>query len=385
MHSQSLVSVFVPYYNDQQFLNECIESVLAQTYTNFELILLNHASTDASYSIAHSYTDSRIKHIELSLNYGAGGGLLLEAFLREASGVYTKLFCADDIMLPDCLETLVGYLQQHPEADVVFGDMNYVDEKGVLQNDSWFQSRPYLSLNHTDVDHLRNYATGFSCLPYPAVCLKTECLKKAFIHSSFIMLFDMALWSSLIIQGYSFKLLNYSVVNYRIHPCQVSSVQQQALAERRSYFEALSYLNVFYKITSVEWVKYIYTASFNQHFINKLQPDDQELIPFVIAHYYFNSEHPQYIMHGYLKLQELLNDPRYREAVYSKFNFSIKDLRVLYSSMFIPTDMSRKQQIYRTPIKELGFGALLFLALRRVINKIKFWIGRNKTKKRHSV
>jgi len=373
--------VFVPYYNDQKFLPECIESILAQTYTNFELLLLNHASTDASRSIAHSYKDPRVKHIDLSLNYGAGGGLLLNAFLEQASGPYTKLFCADDIMLPECLETLVGYLQQNPETDVVFGDMDYVDEKGVSQNDSWFKSRPFFAPHHEELDHLKNYARGFSCLPYPAVCLKTACLKTAYIHSSFVMLFDMALWSSLIIQGYSFKLLPCPVVKYRVHADQVSAVQRQALANQRSYYESLPYLDLFYEITSVEWVKYIYTTSLNQRFMEKLVPHEKHLIPFIIAHYYLQADYPQYKMHGYLKMQELLGNPRYRDTIHSKFDFSIKDFRALYSTV-TPIHAGMKHRVYTTPIKELGFGALGFLAFRKVLNAVKFWMKPNKKKRR---
>ena len=381
MHLHSLVSVFVPYYNDQKFLPECIESILAQTYTNFELLLLNHASTDASRSIAHSYKDPRVKHIDLSLNYGAGGGLLLNAFLEQASGPYTKLFCADDIMLPECLETLVGYLQQNPETDVIFGDMDYVDEKGVSQNDSWFNSRPFFAPHHEELDHLKNYARGFSCLPYPAVCLKTACLKTACIHSSFVMLFDMALWSSLIIQGYSFKLLPCSVVKYRVHADQVSAVQRQALAERRSYYEALPYLDLFYDITSVAWVKYIYTTSLNQRFMKKLAPHEKDLIPFIIAHYYLQADYPQYKMHGYLKMQELLDDPQYRDRIHAKFDFSIGDFRALYSTA-PPIRAGMKHKVYTTPIKELGFSALVFLAFRKVLNAVKFWMKPKKRKRR---
>lgn len=74
MLNQPLVSVFLPYYNDEKFLEYSIKSVLEQSYENFELILLNHASTDSSYNIAHSFQDFRIKHVDMSINLGAGGG-----------------------------------------------------------------------------------------------------------------------------------------------------------------------------------------------------------------------------------------------------------------------------------------------------------------------
>ena len=55
MNEQPLVSVFIPYYNDEKYLSCAIDAVINQTYQNWELILFNHVSTDNSYKIAHSY------------------------------------------------------------------------------------------------------------------------------------------------------------------------------------------------------------------------------------------------------------------------------------------------------------------------------------------
>ena len=79
--SKPLVSVFIPYYNDEKFLKTSIESVLNNNYQDFELILLNHATKDSCREIAHSYNDDRIKHIDMSENLGGGSGLLFQKML----------------------------------------------------------------------------------------------------------------------------------------------------------------------------------------------------------------------------------------------------------------------------------------------------------------
>ena len=76
------VSVLIPYYNDREFLRQSIESVLNQTYKDFELILVNHATTDDCREIAHSYNDDRIIHLDMDKNYGAGTGLIIWEILR---------------------------------------------------------------------------------------------------------------------------------------------------------------------------------------------------------------------------------------------------------------------------------------------------------------
>ena len=98
------ISILIPYYNDEEFLKESIQSVLDQTYTDFELVLINHACTDSSRRIARSFADGRIVHVDLPTNAGAGGGVILDAFLKVARGRFYKLFCADDLLHSDYLE-----------------------------------------------------------------------------------------------------------------------------------------------------------------------------------------------------------------------------------------------------------------------------------------
>ena len=136
-----MVSVLIPYYNDREYLSQAIESVLNQTYKDFELILINHATTDDCREIAHSYNDKRIKHIDMEENYGAGGGMIISKFLENAKGKYVKFFCADDVMYPNCLEDLVTYMEKHPEKDFVFGDVEYIDENNKSLKKSYFKSK----------------------------------------------------------------------------------------------------------------------------------------------------------------------------------------------------------------------------------------------------
>ena len=163
------VSILIPYYNDGKNLRDSIQSVLDQTYTDFELILLDHASTEQeTVDIAYSFPDPRIKHIRMKKNLGAGSGLLLLEFLKHARGKYIKLFCADDIMLPDGLETLVDFMENNPDKDFAFGNMDYVDENGKPLNENWFHERCKFNINNNESDELALFANGVGHLPFPA-------------------------------------------------------------------------------------------------------------------------------------------------------------------------------------------------------------------------
>lgn len=113
---QPLVSVVLPVYNAEKYLNECIDSILNQTYPNFELIIINDGSSDNSQEIVNSYNDVRIRVL-----YNPGNrGLVysLNRGLCEAKGKYIARMDADDISLPDRLLEQVQYMETHPEIDV---------------------------------------------------------------------------------------------------------------------------------------------------------------------------------------------------------------------------------------------------------------------------
>ena len=116
-----LVSVLVPVYNGAEYLAECIESILAQTYRNWDCTVLNNCSTDNSATIARRYAarESRIRvhdnqqFLRAVPNYNVG--------LRQISAAseYCKIVFADDWIFPECLERMVAVGEQHPSVGIV--------------------------------------------------------------------------------------------------------------------------------------------------------------------------------------------------------------------------------------------------------------------------
>lgn len=104
-----LVSVTIPMYNNARFIGDTISSILAQSFTDFELLIYDDHSTDESIAIASSFVDSRIRIFTSDENLGPE-----ENWNRAISGVcgkYVKLVCGDDVLFPDCLEKQVGVLE----------------------------------------------------------------------------------------------------------------------------------------------------------------------------------------------------------------------------------------------------------------------------------
>jgi len=119
--SQPLVSIVTPVYNEEEYLGECIESVLAQTYQNWDYTIINNCSTDRSLEIARRYAskDSRIRihdnkrFLEMMANHNVA--------VRQISpaSTYCKVVLGDDWMFPDCLEKMVAIAEAHPSVGVV--------------------------------------------------------------------------------------------------------------------------------------------------------------------------------------------------------------------------------------------------------------------------
>ena len=127
MTNEPLITVLMPVYNCAGFLREAIDSVLSQTCGDFEFLIINDGSTDASESIILSYADARIRLVNQ-----ANGGVsnALNKGLGIARGKYIARFDADDICYPNRLAEQLAFMESHPDYVMVGSDADYVSEEG---------------------------------------------------------------------------------------------------------------------------------------------------------------------------------------------------------------------------------------------------------------
>ena len=118
------VTVIIPSYNYGRFLGQTLESVLAQTYQNWECFVVDDGSTDNTREVVESYAgrDSRIRYI---YQRNQRAGTARNNGLRNSSGVYLQFLDADDMIQETKLERQVAYLEQHPEVDIAYGGVRY--------------------------------------------------------------------------------------------------------------------------------------------------------------------------------------------------------------------------------------------------------------------
>ena len=146
---EPMVSVILPTYNRESYLAESIESVLAQTYTNFELIIVNDCSTDHTAELLEVYRkkDQRIRVIENEINKGAPASRNIAVEL--AGGKYLAMMDSDDISLPTRFEKQVAFLEKQPQTYVLGSSAIVIDPQGKAMGEWHLPTRDRLIRWHS--------------------------------------------------------------------------------------------------------------------------------------------------------------------------------------------------------------------------------------------
>lgn len=130
MSSEKKVSIILPVYNASKFLKECLDSILKQTYTNYEIVVVDDGSTDNSYTIAKEYANinNRIKIIKNIKNLGVS--CAMNTAINVSRGRYISVMNADDKMHPKRLQKQVDFLESNSEYIVIGSQVKLIDEYG---------------------------------------------------------------------------------------------------------------------------------------------------------------------------------------------------------------------------------------------------------------
>ena len=176
----SRVTVIIPTYNRADIIEKSIRSVLDQTYDDFTLIIVDDCSADNTEEVVGRFGDDRIIYHRLSENKGAGGARNEGARLAETD--YIAFQDSDDIWLPDKLEKQVKYMDEHPDAALVYGKMKVISSEktyefpnesvsGDLEGDifSWLLRRnsigtPVMFIRKKSFDEVGGFDTSLRCL-----------------------------------------------------------------------------------------------------------------------------------------------------------------------------------------------------------------------------
>ena len=209
MSTNLKVSILFPVYNTAPFLKEAIDSMLSQTFIDFELIVLNDCSPDNAEEIMDTFDDPRIVRYRGETNVGLGS--VLNVGISMARGEYIARMDSDDISLPNRLQYQVEYLDSHPEFDLVslgiqeFGDGN----------------KRYSYDNETE--QIKFNALFFSPIPHAASMWRKKSMEGLLYDQSFVPSEDYHLWTRALLKGVRMRNLPIVLYKYRRHGVQATA------------------------------------------------------------------------------------------------------------------------------------------------------------------
>ena len=172
----SKISVILTSFNHEKYICEAIDSILNQTFTDFELIILDDGSSDNSWALIKQYSDLRIKAFHSEVIRGSIEGVN-RAIYEVATGEYIAIHHSDDIWALDKLEKQVAYLEEHPEIGAVFTWVQTIDEYGVKLAGDWFDQENMIRWQWLNqLFHEQNH------LCHPSVLIRKQCYQYAGLY-----------------------------------------------------------------------------------------------------------------------------------------------------------------------------------------------------------
>lgn len=231
------VSIIMPVYNAEKFLSQALDSIFAQTFTDFELITIDDGSQDKSFQILRSYHDSRLVTVQNEINRGVVYSR--NKGIKMARSPLIAFLDADDIALPKRLEIQVGFFQRDPSLVLLSSDCLVINENG----------EHITTWNYPSEDkQIRWHMIYFDCFVHPASMVRKYVFKENSIQyrEEFRQAAsDYDLFSRLIHFG-KVKVLSIPLIKYRLSDQQISRRlnHTQQLNSDRITWEAITKLGV---------------------------------------------------------------------------------------------------------------------------------------------
>lgn len=208
------ISVIMPVFNGQKYLRDAINSILNQTYKDFEFIIINDGSTDNSKKIIEEFSDDRIIVIEQS-NKGLAQALNIAA--AKCSGKYIARMDCDDISDPDRFLIQYNFLEAHPHISVLSCAVNYIDEKSKILGRSFTVTCP--------IAIKRKLLLSGCVISHPGVMMRKIDFYSVNGYSELMggRFTDYHLWVKFVNKGFKIQNLSRVLLQYRIIESSISS------------------------------------------------------------------------------------------------------------------------------------------------------------------
>ena len=229
MITNPLVSVVLPVYNAENFLVEAVESILTQTFNNFEFIIIDDCSTDNSWKMIQEYAqkDDRIIAVKNDVNLKLSK--TLNKGISLSKGKYIARMDADDISMPDRFEKQISFLEANDK--IIGSNIILIDEDNKILGYRKYQ---------VDNMNIKQKIFYFSPFAHPAIVLRSSCLKKAGDYNDYFnpaedyeLYFRMGKYCDF--ANIDHDLLKYRIINNSMTTGNTSNMEKKTIEVRDQY------------------------------------------------------------------------------------------------------------------------------------------------------
>lgn len=218
MDKNLIVSIIMPAYNSEKYIGVAVESLLVQTFQDFEIIVINDCSTDKTVEKVSRFQDKRIKILHTPQNVGAAEARNLG--LRYAQGKYIAFLDADDYAYPTRLEKQVSFLEKNAAIDLIGTWTEIANERGEAINTFCLS----LPVNHLPIKLLFQ-----NCFALSSVMMRNR-FKDVNFDGSYAPAEDYEFWTKLVGRA-NFAILPKTLIRYLEHSQGISKVKEDKMRE----------------------------------------------------------------------------------------------------------------------------------------------------------
>ena len=313
-----VISVVMPSYNHGRYVDACIEAFLSQTLQDFELIVIDDASTDDNVDRIRSHKDRRIKLLARDKNCGVAMGMC-DGF-RLANADLVAFFATDDLPAPGYLAAAVALMANSPPVDVAYFPSRHIDEEGRITGDGCT-----LPQGVDRLEILRRSFMGGNQLPSPGMVMRRDAALGSLVPSGVAQYSDWILNNRLLLKG-DFILAEESQVFYRISAASLSARSDKAIA--REAAETRLMMDDFLSLRTMSQVCEIFGKDADGF---AELPDIH--VPYVLGRLALRSGYHEKRCWGYETIMRHLSDPALAASLAVIAGFSYKDLMALAPPM----------------------------------------------------
>ncbi|GEM_PF-3505572 len=309
------VTVAIPSYNHEKYIAQAIQSVLDQTYQDFEIIITDDGSSDHTVNVIKTFSDPRIRLFCFAKNQGTSSAM--NHCIREGRGEYMAILNSDDIFFPDKLEKQVKFLDEHNEIGAVFGSPQIIDDDG---ND-FLDIKNIQKKNRSRFEWLNYFFWHGNALYHPSVLIRRVCYEKIGEYDEQLAQTpDFDFWMRLCMK-YDIHILQENLIKYRIRSCSANASADKPETRKRILFEQLYILRNYLTISTEQDFLSIFPEA-----LEYSEEFEVALIPFYLALLTIKKNTSPYLLFAFQNLFRLFENKEIRERIYEKYNFSIADL-----------------------------------------------------------